>query len=235
MTDNNVPAGWYDQPEDPTSQRWWDGQAWTEHTQPKQTAPVAPVQPEAPQYNPVNQNATPTAWTNNPAVAVAPVKSKLPLILIIGGGVLLFLVAAVIGLFLIIGAIGSAATPDVAPTSSSQAPNDEPSEEAPAPPTDDEDSDTGALNATEQSYVDLVSSYIEDLGLAPQSDSDIVAYGYGVCSEIESGMTKDDFYDLVDNSATTDEQANAIGFMFGAGVASFCPEYNDTVRGWVEN
>ena len=32
-----VPHGWYDDPWVPGGQRWWDGQAWTEHAQ----APVA--------------------------------------------------------------------------------------------------------------------------------------------------------------------------------------------------
>ena len=29
----SIVAGWYPDPENPNSQRWWDGSAWTEHTQ----------------------------------------------------------------------------------------------------------------------------------------------------------------------------------------------------------
>ena len=32
-------AGWYDDPEDPTQQRYWDGSAWTEHRRPQQGPP----------------------------------------------------------------------------------------------------------------------------------------------------------------------------------------------------
>jgi len=28
---NGTPAGWYDDPEQPGQQRYWDGTAWTEH------------------------------------------------------------------------------------------------------------------------------------------------------------------------------------------------------------
>ncbi len=37
MTDNNglPPAGWQDDPEDPTQLRYWDGSVWTEHRSPK--------------------------------------------------------------------------------------------------------------------------------------------------------------------------------------------------------
>jgi hypothetical protein len=30
-----VPAGWYEDPSDPAQVRWWNGIAWTDHTQPK--------------------------------------------------------------------------------------------------------------------------------------------------------------------------------------------------------
>lgn len=39
MTD--VPAAWYDDPEDPSQYRYWDGSAWTEHRSPK-SIPDAP-------------------------------------------------------------------------------------------------------------------------------------------------------------------------------------------------
>ena len=36
----STPADWYPDPQDPSLQRYWDGNAWTEHT-----APAAPGQP----------------------------------------------------------------------------------------------------------------------------------------------------------------------------------------------
>lgn len=34
MADSTPPAGWYPNPDDSTSLRWWDGTGWTERTQP---------------------------------------------------------------------------------------------------------------------------------------------------------------------------------------------------------
>lgn len=30
---NNPPAGWYKDTDNPSQQRWWDGETWTQHTQ----------------------------------------------------------------------------------------------------------------------------------------------------------------------------------------------------------
>lgn len=32
---DSVPAGWYPDPQDPASIRWWDGAQWTSHVQPR--------------------------------------------------------------------------------------------------------------------------------------------------------------------------------------------------------
>lgn len=48
MTTGATAAGWYADAADPRLIRWWDGAAWTEHTQPNPSAPSAP-QPSAPQ------------------------------------------------------------------------------------------------------------------------------------------------------------------------------------------
>ena len=38
----NPPADWYDDPEDATKYRYWDGIRWTEHRSPKQVPPPPP-------------------------------------------------------------------------------------------------------------------------------------------------------------------------------------------------
>ncbi|MEU6327913.1 phospholipid scramblase-related protein [Streptomyces sp. NPDC047049] len=49
MTNANIPAGWYADPQGtPHQLRWWDGSQWTEHTHPGQQ-PAAPGQGQAPQ------------------------------------------------------------------------------------------------------------------------------------------------------------------------------------------
>ncbi|MET9297658.1 phospholipid scramblase-related protein [Streptomyces sp. NPDC003077] len=53
MTNANIPAGWYADPQGtPDQLRWWDGSQWTEHTHPGRQ-PGAPAQQQAPQPQPV--------------------------------------------------------------------------------------------------------------------------------------------------------------------------------------
>lgn len=43
MTQGSTPAGWYPDPQDPARERYWDGSAWSEATQPAaNTAPPPP-------------------------------------------------------------------------------------------------------------------------------------------------------------------------------------------------
>ncbi|MGW3008261.1 phospholipid scramblase-related protein [Streptomyces sp. NPDC001219] len=52
MTNANIPAGWYADPQGtPHQLRWWDGSQWTEHTHPGQQA-AAPAQGQAAQPGP---------------------------------------------------------------------------------------------------------------------------------------------------------------------------------------
>ena len=41
--DPTTPAGWYDDPEQPAMQRYWDGDAWTDRRQPKVPSTAAPA------------------------------------------------------------------------------------------------------------------------------------------------------------------------------------------------
>lgn len=44
-----TPQGWYDDAQDPSIIRWWDGQQWTVHTKPKPTPTAPPAPPPPPQ------------------------------------------------------------------------------------------------------------------------------------------------------------------------------------------
>lgn len=48
-----IRQGWYDDAHDPSLIRWWDGQQWTAHTQPKPAATPPPAQPVPPGPAPV--------------------------------------------------------------------------------------------------------------------------------------------------------------------------------------
>ncbi|MFE7607344.1 phospholipid scramblase-related protein [Streptomyces celluloflavus] len=61
MTNANIPAGWYADPQGtPHQLRWWDGSGWTEHTHPGQQA-QAPAQNQAPQQTAQQQSEQPHA------------------------------------------------------------------------------------------------------------------------------------------------------------------------------
>ncbi|MEM9466414.1 MAG: DUF2510 domain-containing protein [Actinomycetota bacterium] len=42
MTGAGPEAGWYDDPDDASRYRYWDGARWTDHRSPKRVAPVRP-------------------------------------------------------------------------------------------------------------------------------------------------------------------------------------------------
>lgn len=54
-----TPAGWYDDPNDPNAQRYWDGQDWTPHRQRKPVSRPAPQQPPPPPPPPPPASAPP--------------------------------------------------------------------------------------------------------------------------------------------------------------------------------
>lgn len=48
MNDVNgaIPAGWYTDPDEPADVRWWTGEEWTHHVQPRPLPALSPVTPE---------------------------------------------------------------------------------------------------------------------------------------------------------------------------------------------
>jgi hypothetical protein len=95
-----VPPGWYPDPENPTTTRWYDGQRWTEHVGPgaqAATTPPTPVATQAPAafdqgaahgtFSPAAVHGTFTpVWATPPAPA--PRRSPLTVTLIVLGCVL---------------------------------------------------------------------------------------------------------------------------------------------------
>jgi len=70
MTNANIPAGWYADPQGtPHQLRWWDGSQWTEHTHPGQQ-PAAPGQ--GPAAQPAPQQSAPQPAPQQQAGPQAP-------------------------------------------------------------------------------------------------------------------------------------------------------------------
>ncbi len=96
---DGTPAGWYDDPEQPGQQRYWDGNAWTEQRAPGAAAPAAPAAPPAPPTPPpAAAAAAPMAPPPMaPPVAAPPKKSNKALWIVLGvlGGLVLLVIIAV--------------------------------------------------------------------------------------------------------------------------------------------
>jgi hypothetical protein len=67
----NPPAGWYPNDRSPGLLRWFDGAAWTEHTQPVPPAPPSFPQPVAVQY-PYATSPYPAGGVGGPVFAGGP-------------------------------------------------------------------------------------------------------------------------------------------------------------------
>lgn len=122
MTDT-PPAGWY--PDAQREMRWWDGNRWTEHTQPTQQPSPNPTQVEnSGQMNPATPSAAPVADLKESQPWYKKKRIILP--------------AAVVALFVIVAALSSGGDENdpkiVADTSASAGPSKAPAKkEAKAP------------------------------------------------------------------------------------------------------
>ncbi|HZU47122.1 MAG TPA: DUF2510 domain-containing protein, partial [Mycobacterium sp.] len=65
MTTPNQP-GWYDDPQDPNAQRYWDGQEWTPHRQRKPAAGGRQQASPPPSPPPTPAAAAPTGAASAP-------------------------------------------------------------------------------------------------------------------------------------------------------------------------
>ncbi|NUK12243.1 DUF2510 domain-containing protein [Streptomyces lunaelactis] len=122
-----TPAGWYPDPSVPSTERWWDGTAWTAHTRPVQAH--APAVGSGPQTAPLQQSTMPanTGGGGGKGRVVA---------LVTAGAVL---VAAVVTGAVLLGKGDESAQPDSTPTASAPAPTTADPKNSPAttPSADD--------------------------------------------------------------------------------------------------
>lgn len=88
-----TPAGWYDDPEDPNSQRYWDGQSWTPHRAQKRGFQQGVPPPTAPPPSPALGQQPQWVPPGQPPGGMAPRRSRTPLLI----GIALAVLAAIVG------------------------------------------------------------------------------------------------------------------------------------------
>jgi hypothetical protein len=169
------PAGWFDDPTDPTIQRYWDGVAWTQHTAPKSAAaPTLPAQEvAAPALALDPYTGKPIQQPGVAPVVPAPKKglSKTAIVFISIGGALLLLTMT----GMIAGAISGGRTASstvstpIAVTTPTATPPAEPeaTAEAPAPPAKTTPPapvvDAAAFTAAAGKHVDDINKDLDDM------------------------------------------------------------------------
>jgi len=102
---DGTPAGWYDDPEQPGQQRYWDGTAWTEHRAAAGAAPTPPP-PGSPAPPPVAGSVPPpppAAGTFSPPPTSTPAKSRKGLWIVLGvvGGLVVVAIVAIVAIALL--------------------------------------------------------------------------------------------------------------------------------------
>lgn len=96
----NAQAGWYDDPQDSSQLRYWDGNNWTEHRAPR--VPQIPTQP-APRQMPPSPGPTGggSPWVSssygNPDNAPKKPFWRRTWVLVVGGAVVLLIIAGALG------------------------------------------------------------------------------------------------------------------------------------------
>lgn len=242
MADNNVPAGWYPDAQNPSINRWWDGTQWTEHTQQTQQPVPQQAQPYGQQqYTPQNGQGTPTIPDpNNFNYNQQPQKPvNKGLIIGLASAAAVVIIAVIVVIAVVIGGATKSneglklPSESQSPSSSSQ-PSESPSDEPSTGSGDVADPDPNTISPTEQRFADGSNAYFKKIGYGAKDDATIVKFGYSACSAVAGGMTKQTFTDFIQKNATSTTEAQAIGFMFGAGVATLCPQYTDTVSSWIK-
>ena len=71
--------------------------------------------------------------------------------------------------------------------------------------------------------------------LAGVSDADLLSLGHKICTTLDNGATVSDVATAALQAAKTPEQANALGYIIGDAVASFCPQYAGQVQDFINN
>ncbi len=210
MTDSvNPNAGWYPDPQVPGTQRWWDGNAWTEYTQaivqptpaptPAATPPAPATMPEF--IPPVSPGAAAPGTVDTPTKKSG---STFPIVLLVGlaGALVLTVIGGAALLFL--GSSNDELVEAVSTSASSEGDVDE-VDDAP-------DEASGSNNVSPGSDADTTTSTTEDS--QPATTTDFAgADGVLSCTRNEGGV----LLELVNGGTETSTYFLTVGFFDDAG------------------
>ena len=211
-----TPPGWYRDPVDPNSIRWWDGTQWTEqrpvaHAQPAATA----GQPAAAHAQPAVTHAQPGITQMTAAVHQGPDRKKPSRLLVpIAVGVVSLLVGGVGGYLL-----GSRADDSAAITPGTV-------NEAAVPGTGDPTVPSGAELGIGGVEDDLVLAMIREAipAMAPMDDDLIVEQADLICGALR-GLPAGSTADFARGFATTSQLSEGESYeLIGFSIAWKCPE-----------
>lgn len=100
------------------------------------------------------------------------------------------------------------------------------SNSTPAPTATVTVTQTPTLSGSEQKFVDLVRENTSIRG----TDSQLVNKGHAICATLDNGTT---VHDLILEAVVTmtDKESSDYGFLAGASIVTFCPEYENQIPG----
>lgn len=210
--------GWYDDPEESNTQRYWDGQAWTPHRQPKPSPPSGVEYPPPPTgNNPPPPPSGPPKRSSNSTAVIAVIAAVAVLAV---GGLLLYK-------FVIKHHSSSAPTSSqttAASASGADAPPHSPGHSGPGGSTTSAPggSPGGSTGGGESQYLsDLSAAGIDSSTARPEA---LVAKGHQACADLAAGQSQDEAAANVVSRSNHFFDESSAEQIVSAAVKDLCPQ-----------
>lgn len=105
--------------------------------------------------------------------------------------------------------------------------NAEPDSEFNFDPTVTDDLDPDTVDAI---FVETVRNAYPTLFTSAISDDEIIETGFNTCLMFDSGSSVYDVFAIIIESTSVPQQQEAFGFLIGAAVIAYCPEYQPLIE-----
>lgn len=104
----------------------------------------------------------------------------------------------------------------------------------PAPTVTVTQQSTVVANGSDNESAFLASVRANAPVLESVPDSKLLTLGHTICTTLDNGASVDSVVQAALSSATSAEQAHALGVVIGASVVAFCPSHVDEVQAWLD-